>query len=135
MEFAEEEKKQKQELKLMEKRLADLTQKAEELRKELKEKEQEQRISTYKLNEMRRSIKHNQLKPLKKALNGMVNSESESIGLELPTNQTLNKQVLKKHNQNVSLLLIILSLTQLKQSIAESSHSKLDLHRQQPTVE
>ncbi len=39
MEFAEEEKKQKQELKLMEKRLADLTQKAEELRKELKEKE------------------------------------------------------------------------------------------------
>jgi hypothetical protein len=52
----------------MEKRLADLSAKAEDLRKELKEKEQEQRISTYKLNELRRSVKHNQLKPLKKGL-------------------------------------------------------------------
>lgn len=39
MEFAEEEKKQKYELKIMDKRLQELTGKAEELRKELKEKE------------------------------------------------------------------------------------------------
>ena len=59
MEFVEEERKQKQDLKQLEKRLGDLGQKADKLRKELKEKEQEQRISQYKLNELRRSVKHN----------------------------------------------------------------------------
>lgn len=39
MEFVEEEKKQKQEMKILEKRLKELSDKAEELRKELKEKE------------------------------------------------------------------------------------------------
>ncbi len=59
MEFIEEEKKQKTDIKQLEKRLAELSFKAEELRKELKEKEQEYRISTYKLNELRRTVKHN----------------------------------------------------------------------------
>lgn len=106
MEFAEEEKKQKYELKIMDKRLQELTGKAEELRKELKEKEQEQRISTYKLNELRRSIKHNQLKPLKKAINGGAISESEGTD-QSASLQTLNKQALKKHNLNVRLFLFI----------------------------
>ena len=66
MEFLEEERKQKQEIKQLEKRMGELNGRAEELRKDLKEKEQEYRISTYKLNELRRTTKHNQLKPLKK---------------------------------------------------------------------
>ena len=66
MEFYEEEKKQKHELRQLEKRLSEMATKADKLRKELKEKEQEQRISQFKLNELRRSVKHNQLKPLKK---------------------------------------------------------------------
>ena len=55
----------------MEKHLAELAAKAEELRKDLKEKEQEQRISMYKLNELKRSVKHGQLKPIKR---GAVNA-------------------------------------------------------------
>ena len=59
MEFFEEEKRQKVETKLLEKRLQELNGNAEELRNELKEKEQEYRISNYKLNELRRTVKHN----------------------------------------------------------------------------
>ena len=91
MEFIEEEKRQKQELKQVEKRLKELQDKADELRKELKEKEQEQRISTYKLNELRRSLKHNQLKPIVKSGEGSDGEEK----------LTLNNKTLKKHNQQV----------------------------------
>ena len=91
MEFIEEERKQKSEIKQLEKRLSEFSQKADELRKELKEKEQEYRISTYKLNELRRTVKHNQLKPLKKESDADSNSE----------NNPLNKHNLKKHNNIV----------------------------------
>ncbi len=65
-EYYEEERRNKVEMRQMERRLQELTARAEELRKDLKEKEQEQRIGVFKLNEIKRGVKHNQLKPIKR---------------------------------------------------------------------
>ena len=62
--IAEEDKKNRFEMRKWEKKVKDSENKLDVINKELKEKEQENRISKLKIKEMRRLIKHNQLKPI-----------------------------------------------------------------------
>ncbi len=62
--IAEEDKKNRFEMRNWEKKVKDSENKLDVINKELKEKEQENRISKLKIKEMRRLIKHNQLKPI-----------------------------------------------------------------------
>ena len=62
--IAEEEKRNRLEMRKWERKIKESEQRLEVFNKELKEKEQENRISKLKIKEMRRLIKHNQLKPI-----------------------------------------------------------------------
>lgn len=62
--IAEEDRKNRFEMRKWEKKVKDSETKLDVINKELKEKEQENRISKLKIKEMRRLIKHNQLKPI-----------------------------------------------------------------------
>jgi hypothetical protein len=62
--IAEEDKKNRLEMRKWERKVKDSETRLDNFNKELKEKEQENRISKLKIKEMRRLIKHNQLKPI-----------------------------------------------------------------------
>ncbi len=62
--IAEEDKKNRFEMRKWEKKVKDSETKLDTINKELKEKDQENSISKLKIKEMRRLIKHNQLRPI-----------------------------------------------------------------------
>lgn len=92
--IAEEDKKNRAEMRKWERKVKDSEIRLETINKEVKEKEQENRISKLKIKEMRRLIKHNQLKPI--VNNGQLALPNMEQDLELASQVQLHESQINK---------------------------------------